>query len=239
MILREHIDAFRIYLSDATGRPSDEITYPNRLIGMEIINSVNALVREIKPSELFIVSPTICVQMAEVDIVECPCAPAKGCTYMKSVRAIPYINELPQDVSSADGFITYTYLDWSKFSHMVNSRTRAEREGSYYTIKSFGNKSHIYVYHLKNTSGMRTIQVTATPLDPIGWEAVSCSNDLGIVCRPMDIQINIPQSYANKLFSMVAQKIGVITQLQGGRPDVVNNDNPDNKAPINQGPGNR
>jgi hypothetical protein len=233
MVLREHIDAFRIYLSDATGRPSDEITYPNRLIAMEIISAANALVREVKASELFIVSPTICVEMAEVDLVECPCGPAKGCTYMKSVRAIPFINELPQDVSTADGFITYTYLDWSKFSHMVNSRTKAEREGSYYTIKTLKNESHIYVYHLKNSSNMRTIQVTATPLDPIGWEAVSCGNDFGIVCRPMDVQLNIPQYYANKLFSMVAQKLGIVVQLQGQRPDILNNDSPDAKAPMN------
>lgn len=228
MKLREHIDAYRIYLSDTTGRPSDDITIPNRLIGYEIIGSSNEVLKDIDKKELKLIAPTICIGLKEVDIVECPCAPEKGCTYMKSVKELPDIYGVPIDVSFADSSLSYTFLEWSKFQYKLSSRTKADREGSYYTIKKIGDKNHLYVYHRINTTNLKTAQLTAIPLDPIAFAASDCNGEK-VHCNPMEINMVIPENYRTRVFSLVSQKLGLVRQLQGGS-DILNNENPDNKA---------
>lgn len=232
MTLREHIDAYRIYLSDSTGRPSDEITYPNRLIGYELITAINSIIPKVERRFMIQVAQTVCLTMKEVDIVECPCAPAKGCTYMKSVEKIPSLIGLPIDVSTADSSITYTYLEWTKFKHMTVSRIKAEREGAYYTVKNINDETHLYVYHRENTTNLKTVQFTAFPLDPIKLLAANCGGS-NVNCNPMDVQITIPELYMYDVFGLVSKKLGVVLQLQGGKGDVINNDNPDHKVPLN------
>ena len=228
MKLREHIDAYRIYLSDTTGRPSDDITIPNKLIGYEIIGAANEILSVIDKKELRLIAPTICVNLKEVDIVECPCAPEKGCTYMKSKVELPDIYGMPIDVSFADSSQSYSFLDWSKFQYKLSSRTRADREGAYYTIKKIGDKNHLYIYHKKDTTNLKIAQLTAIPLDPIKFAESDC-NGSGITCNPMDINMVIPENYRLKVFALVAQKMGSIRQLQAAG-DILNNDNPDNKS---------
>lgn len=225
MKLREHIDAFRLYLSDSTGRPSDDITHPNRLIAYEIIGAANTILGGIDKKELKLIAPTICVSLKEADIVECPCAPDSGCTYMKSIVKIPDIMGLPLDVSFADASQTYTYIEWNKMQHAVKSRTQASRQGSYYTFKKLSEETHLYVYHRKNVTNLKTVQVTAIPLDPIEWAKVDC-NGAKFDCNPMDVQLTIPEKYRQQVFQQVMQKIGVVAQIQGGKQDLINDDIP-------------
>jgi hypothetical protein len=230
MKLREHIDAFRIYLSDATGRPSDDISVPNRLIAYEIIGASNELLKDIDKKEIKLIAPTICISLKEVDIVECPCAPEKGCTYMKSKVELPDIYGVPLDVSFSDSSQSYSFLEWTKFQYKLQSRTKADREGAYYTIKKVSDTNHLYVYHKSDTTNLKVAQLTAIPLDPISFAAADC-NGAGKVCDPMGVSMVIPETFRSKVFAMVAQKLGMARQLQGNG-DILNNDNADNRAQV-------
>jgi hypothetical protein len=225
MKLREHIDAFRLYLSDSTGRPSDDITHPNRLIGYEIVSAANATLKSIDKKELKLIAPTICISLKEADIVECPCAPSSGCTYMRSILSIPEIMGLPIDISFADASKTYTYIEWNKMQHALSSRTQAVKQGSYYTFKKLAEEIHLYVYHRKDVTSLKTVQVTAIPLDPIEWAKADC-NGAKFDCNPMDVQLTIPETYRPQVFQAVMQKLGVVLQIQGGKPDLINDDIP-------------
>ena len=222
MKIREHIDLFRLYLSDLTNRPSDDITYPNKQIYAELLAATNTIVQQVEKKEIGLIAPTICLNLKEVDFNECPCAPASGCTYMKSKETIPDFLYLPK-VNFADSSQDYIYIEWDKFKHHVNSRIKGTREGAYYTFKKMGDEQHLYIYHLKITTNLKTVQVTGIPLDPIKFQSIACNGSINADCNPMDINLVIPDKYRNNIFSIIAQKIGATKALQGS-PDIINND---------------
>lgn len=226
--IRNIVDAFRIYLSDRTGRPSQSISVPNKLIYFEFIGALAKVLSGVEKSEQKQMSPTICMDMEEVDIVECPCAPASGCEYMKSMKEIPTIIGLPLDVSTSDSGNTSTYLDWSNFKHKINSRVLAERNGRYYTLKTIGGEQHLYVYHTKETTRLKTVQFTAIPYDIIEFQKSSCGDTSKFDCNPMDVAVMLRAEDRDTCFAMMFQNIAKEMQIEG-TSDNTNNDIADNK----------
>lgn len=232
--IRDAVDAFRIFVEDRTGRPSDDFAYPPKLIYYLIQNYRNYIVFEDTKAkaknkdDLSLILTLPCVEVREVDVIECPCAPAKGCTFYKSVHPIPkMITGLPLSVTSLDGLVSYDHVLWSQFKEKTSSRVEAQNREPKYTFRSINNKNHLYVYSSEKILDPMRIALTAYPKDPLEfYQFPTCGNEINVLCNPLDEELMVEDELVVKIFESVLRTIAAGKSLSTGA-DVINNDNND------------
>lgn len=232
--IREAVDAFKSFLENRMGVPTDDFAYPSKLIYYLVRNVRNALVYDdIKKKTTFgedqsLLTTLPCVLVKEVDVIECPCAPPKGCTFYKTVVPIPkMIGGLPISVTSLDGIISYDYVIWSQFKEKTSSRVMAQNLEPKYTIRTIKNKTYIYVFSSDKIEDPRRVTITAYPKDPLDFLMYPvCDENPEILCNPLDEELMVEAELEDAIFQGVARSLGIAKSLSPG-VDIVNNDNND------------
>lgn len=233
--IRDAVDAFRIFLEDKTGRLHSQLAYPYKLIYYFLNIYRNAATidytkkRGIKDLNIPITLP--CVELEEIDVVECPCAPAKGCTFYKSKHPLPeMVGGKPLAVTSLDGYVSYSFLNWFDFKSRLDSRLEPERTQPYYTFKLINGKKHFYAYSSFKVESPKSLSMVLVPYDFLELaDFPMCGEEIAPTCSPLDEVFYIRKELEPIVHDMVLKALLNMKSITPGI-DIQNNDNNDAQA---------
>lgn len=234
-------------MEDRTGRPSSNtFSLPNKLVYYYLNAFRNAVSFEKNFSDSMsnvdagIILTIPCVELVEADVTsDCPCAPAKGVTWLKTVHPIPKsISGIPHAVLTIDGSTSFDYVPWTQFEDVVvNARIKAQTVQPYFTVRNISSKHHIYLYTntpQTESGDLISIAVALVPKNPLEvYEFPVCGKKPNESCSPLDQEFVIEEELQTAVFERTFNALMAI-QNSGTGADILNNSNNDTKvqAPI-------
>ncbi len=241
--IRDAVDSFLHFFEDRTGRPSQTILHPPKLI-YYYLNMYHKRVlfqEKTRRSSLNIDEGIIqtlpCIELMAVDVVETPFAPPSGCYFMKSKHKLPsMLDGLPLSVSvlgseciNCGGEVKeFDYVRWNNMHYKVNSRIAAQSKGLYYTLKDVDMDTHLYIYaNNERYPELRGVAVTAVFKDPLEVLAFpTCGEEVKPLCNILDQEFHIEPELQAQVFEYAFQALQGIRGAYAGA-DLINNDIPD------------
>lgn len=242
MTIRETVDAFLHFYEDRTGRPSQSVIYPPKLI-YYYLNMYHKRVvynEKLQRSRMNldegIIQTLPCVELRKVDQVETPFAPPSGCHFLKSLHPIPKmldglplsVTTLVPDCNNCDKEVReFDYVRWYNMQYKINSRTPGQSDGLYYTIKDVDLDRHLYLYVNSRYSDLHAVALTGVFTDPI--ETMNfplCGQEASVVCNVLDKEFHVEPELQAQVFEFVLQALNSARSATPGF-DILNNDNPD------------
>lgn len=172
-----------------------------------------------------------CVELREVDRAEdCPCQPASGCKWLKSVHPLPKpLEGRVRSVVSNTGHETFDYLRWEHFQDKTRSRILAERTHPYFTWKSVDSKFHLYVY---NRELLESVSVVMVPEDNLSLlQFPSCGKEIKPVCSMLDQPFILDRELQPLVFERTFRSL-VNAKSVATNSDVLNNTNDDTASQV-------
>lgn len=164
----EVIRFVRDQISDASNMPQSTAVFSDRLVYESLRSSRAALLQrkiiEKEPINHENYQTISCIPLREVDVVECPCAPRSGCTFRVTEWDLPTPLGKLHSVSSIDGSINYSYVEWDKFNRKINGRRAHTSNSAYFTTKNTKRGIRLYLY---NDIHKEMVSVTSVFADPI------------------------------------------------------------------------
>lgn len=147
---REVVNAFRNIVADKL-QMSQSNGWSFRLVYYYLLRYRAKLIREKALSNKDLSQwnyQTIdCIPLMEVDMSECPCEPKSGCSWLRTEYTIPKPLHKLKSVTSKDGQVTYTFVEWERLKYKLMSRIPAQSKYAYYTIKTRNDGTHLYLYN--------------------------------------------------------------------------------------------
>lgn len=232
--IRDAVNAFKNFMEDASGRQHRQFIYPDKLVYYYLNLYANTMRSNygsiVSNSDLTMVQTIPCVMFEGLDIVECPCAPTKGCTFYKNVTTVPpMINGMPTAVNSVDGFVSYDYLSWYNFRDKLNSRLMVDRTRAYFTLKQLADGVDLYLYSSNEVANPKAAAVTGVftnPLDVLYYR--KCDGDMKPMCNPLDDPFILPVDSQAKVFEATRNALLSLSQFTNIK-DSYNNEANDTK----------
>lgn len=239
--IRHAVDAFRLFMEDVSGRPSSSVKYPPKLIYYFLkmyrnkVSYEDRLAKSMSNVDVNIELTLPCVELIKVDQVECPCAPASGCFFLKSRHPLPkMINGIPDSVTLVKknkhqkNYGVFTFVDWYNFEDKINSRIKAQATQPYYTVKNINSNRHLYIYaNNEEYLNLKSVAVTAIFNDPLEVaQFPTCGEKEKYICSPMDEEFVIEDEIQSKVFELTYQVLSGFRGLPMG-VDILNNNNND------------
>lgn len=218
-LIRDIIYDFRQAVVSATGDTSDDTDYSDKEIYMRLVMSRSAIIKSLLDrgvkltEEFYQVIP--CIQLEEVDIVECPTAPASGCVWLRSDCPLPDQLNI-QSVSTHLGK-TFSYARWDKLPLKVRGRLKSAATDSYYTFRTIGDKTWLYIH---NDEFLKSATVVMIPENPI--EANKYCNKT--ICNPMETDFHTSAPVLDMIIKTTWDTITKGKQLAQFK--IMNNDSP-------------
>lgn len=164
----EVVNAFRNLVADKT-QISDDSGWSIRLVYYFLLRYRARLIREKVRNNLPLSHwnyQTIdCMALKPVPLDECPCAPGDGCSFRKTTLQIPKPLSRLKSVTSTNGQVTYTFVEWERLRNKINSRFKGEREAAYYTLKTRQNGTYLYLYNSLHTKYITVTGIFENPLE--------------------------------------------------------------------------
>lgn len=236
---REVINAFRNLVGDKT-QLSDDNGWSSRMVYFFLLRYRARLIREKERNNLPLSHwnyQTIdCINLRKVDLDECPCAPASGCSFRKTTIQIPKPLARLKSVTSTNGQITYTFVEWERLFDKINSRFKGERMSAFYTLKTRNDGTHLYLYNQEHLAAVTVTGIFENPLDVQYFPA--CDGTVEKCKDPENQEFILDPDIMTTMYDLALAQIGRAKQLG---TDMINDDN-DNISitqPVNQRSGSR
>ena len=145
--IREIVSLFREWAGDSSSMLSQSSNFSTRLILRYLIMAratlINSMLSRGANPDRYTIQTINCIPLVEVDLAECPCVPASGCTWLRTKYRVPVPLGDFVAVLSVAGNIQYDYTNWSDVKYKFFSRIRGERDAPTYTVKD----GYIYVHN--------------------------------------------------------------------------------------------
>lgn len=235
MTVREVIQSFISYVEDATGRTSADLRFPPKLVYHHLNMVRNSILYKsrLERSRFGVTDETIiqtipCVELEEVDQVECPCAPGSGKYFFKSKFKIPRIlGSTPLSVSSILGNIQFNHIRWYNMEDKINSSFKADSEQPYYTFKTIDTDSHLYVYSSEKLDDLQAVSITAVFQNPLEVSSFPkcCEVQEDYDCTPMEREFLIPDELQVEIFKQTIRSMEHLSIVSGKISDKINDNN--------------
>lgn len=225
---RKVIEKFKHPPLDSSGFLTDDLAWSDESILRDLFEIRSLVVSELIDNGKSVSDQMIqtlnCVELKETDRNECPCNPASGCYWLKSVLPLPkFIKVLSVTGTSAhEKMERFSYIRWDRAQYISKSRTRAQREGLYWTIKDIGDSPYLYVY---GNTFLERISISGLWENPTEVEAFpSCGQrDKNAVCNPLDVDFHTDIKLIDKIIQIAWSKL--LPVRQQAPTDIKNNDN--------------
>lgn len=222
MTVREAISEYQFWVESMTGDISDdtissELAIYNRLktARVSVLKSLLERGGQLSEEHFQILS---CIELEEVDRVECPFVPASGCVWLKSVCDIPDFITL-QSVSTHLGKY-YSYVRWDKIKEKTNGRLKSAAKEKFYSFRMTKDKVYLYIY---NDEFIKNITLTGIFEDPIEATAF-CGDDQNAICNPMDTSFHT-SPYVMDNVTKAAWEL-MLKSRAAAKAKLLNNDSP-------------
>ena len=123
---RDVINGWMEMVSEKQGKLSQDKEWSHRLFYYYLKMYKGRLLWDKKNKKIPISRSTYmtlkCIELEKIDMSECPCIPASGCTFQRSKVPIPNdITGAYQSVTSILGNKTYEYLRWDEFEDRLKA----------------------------------------------------------------------------------------------------------------------
>lgn len=212
---------------DLAGTPVDETGWLAAAVYEKVLVSrAAAITEEIQatPHEVSLWSEqTIgCIEMEEVPIEECPCAPPSGCKWFRTIIDVPEPIGDFKAVSGIGGNLgklkSYSYRDWTAIKYSQAARLEAERSLSYYTKKN----KRIYI---AGEGHGEPISITGIFFDPIEVQRLPACGGKVNDCKPfLDYEMYIDPTILNSVLGATVKSL--VGERSVAKFDNTNNANP-------------
>lgn len=184
MTVREAISEYQFWVESMTGDMSDDTLSSELAIYQRLRTSRSVVLKTLieRGERLSEEHYQIlrCIDLEEVDRVDCPFVPASGCVWLKSTCDVPDFIKL-QSVTTHLGN-SYSYVRWDKIKEKINGRLKSAAREKFFSFKMDKDKVYLYIY---NDEFIKNITVTGVFEDPIEATAF-CGDDKTAICNPMD-----------------------------------------------------
>jgi len=162
-----------------------------------------------------------CVDVCRLDRVDCPCAPASGCYWSKTVEPIPASIRIIS-VTDLKGGHTFAFRKWSHFEYIRDARIPSVKRGRYYTIRDSGKGAFLYIYNVQESESefIKAVSVSSIFEDPMLAAAFpSCLEvDIQAKCNPLDVDFYTDSRYRDIIMNAAWNSIkGVRQQVYSAR----------------------
>ena len=224
---RQIIQGFRDLVADK-GFISDDNGWSQRLVFFYLLKYRAKILSEKMEDRksrvsLFNRQTISCIPLEEIDLVECPCAPASGCSFLRTKYPIPEVLSQSFIVSSIEGSINYSFVEWERFKYKLKSRISADKTRPYFTIRKIGEDYHIYVY---NDVHKKFITVTAVFESPLEVQVYpSCDGVVDHCFKPLDQKFILDEDLIPIMYDMAITSLVRANRSAG--TDILNNDTDD------------
>jgi len=165
---REVINAFRTLVADKV-QISNQSGWSTRLVYYYILRYRAKLIREkvLRNRNLshWNYQTIDCIPLQKTNASECPCAPAPGCEWLKIKYPIPKPLDRLKSVTSKDGQVTYSYVEWERMKNKITSRISAQRTYAYYTVKTRSEGTYLYLYNDVHKKHVTVTGIFENPLE--------------------------------------------------------------------------
>jgi len=213
------VDAFRHFAADRSGLPNVDSSWTNRLVYyyLEMHRHREEYMWQLEQGRLYegnIIDQEYdvlpCIELEEVDQAsECPCAPASGCTFLRSKLPIPEMVMRDNNVTVTDilGRTKFNYVKWYDFSDKLKGRKAAQSGYTYFTFKHIDDETWLYVHNRELLEKAAMTSRFVNPLDVKKFPR--CGNvpdtlDCSILQQPFDIRKEIKPIVFAKAFQSLA-----------------------------------
>jgi len=218
MTNREIIDLFKRPYGDKTGTEPSTFPWSDEAILDYLLNIRAFYIKDLIKKGTYI-SPqnflTICFNLEEVDVNDCPCAPPSGCTWKKTIKKLP-ASLTPPRVYTLDGTDEFSFIEWNKVASKKDSRIPSIKSNTFfYTVKNE------YLY-LPLDPFLEALSATAVYTN--NYEALinSCQVTESILCKPFDAEFG-PDLDTNQ--AILERAWRVLPSVRGmAALDILNND---------------
>jgi hypothetical protein len=196
--IREIVSLFREWAGDSSTMISQTSNFSTRLILRYLIMARATLLnqnllRGANPDR-YTIQTIGCIPLEEIDLIECPCAPASGCTWLRTQYKVPVPIGSFVNVVSIDGTIHYDYTNWSDVKYKFYSRIKGERDSPTYTVKD----GYIYVH---NDIHKKSLTVSGVFSDPRAPQLIDACNSRYDNCTsPLDLEFPMNVDMHSVLF---------------------------------------
>lgn len=228
---RMAVEYFKHQVIDSTGMPSDDLPFSELAIVKSLQESrANIIAQTLRSGQAeiseYMVQTLPCVQLREMDRNECPCAPASGCYWLRSVEPLP----TPIRTMSVTGIVAsqsnprFEYLKWDRFQYIPTSRVYSMRKGRYYTFRTIQDKTtYLYLY---GDRFLEECTISAIWEDPISAaQYPNCGKvDTQALCNPLDVDFYTDAWMRESVINVTIQKM--LSTRAAASADILNNDLP-------------
>lgn len=231
--IRTNIDAFRHFVAERSGKPTDDHGWPSRLIYFYMKQSRSSVIFQNDLMRVYDMGDDQldnlgCVELVEADMVECPCAPASGCLFLKSKHPIPKMIDgqmmsVKLPLGGRGQLTNINYVPWHRFDNKINGRIKAQARKPYYTVKK--NKDGEYYLYVYNKVALKTVFVSGIFSDPIDVAIFpNCGDEENNkYCNVLDLPFPIKEELKPQVFQMT---LASLVNTRSSAP-VGDNDNDD------------
>lgn len=209
--IRDHISAIKVLIEDPSMHPQHTIAYTNKMVYYALVLSKDSYMFEVrnnpnirkKPMQEKYFIP--CIQMEEVDISECPCAPNVGCTWMRSKRYLPKFRTEKLDVVKPVDTInteSYGFINWNDIVDLKKSR-KSQNLDNKYSVRNHLGKYRLYVHIFGGVkpqmlSALAEIEDIQELMKFIQGECGCCDS---VECGFLDRNMDIPSEHRKMVFN--------------------------------------
>ena len=220
---REVVNAFRTLVADKV-QISDDNGWSTRLVYYYLLRYRAKLVREKvhrnRSLSHWNYQTIDCIPLVKTNSSECPCTPAPGCDWLKTEFPIPKPLHRLKSVTSKDGQVTYTFVEWERLKSKINSRISAQSKAAYYTLKTRTNGTYLYLYNDVNKKSITTTGIFENPLEVQYYP--DCNGSVEKCQRPLNEEFILDPDLLPAVYDLA---IGQINRAKQMGTDILNDDN--------------
>lgn len=224
MTNREAISFFKTFAADQTGFSPDDYGLSNLAILHLLLNNRARVIKQAIDERWRLSHQTIqtlaCIGLEEADMVEFKGYEKSGCLWMRSIDVVP---------SSIATFGTYSiiggenfdFVEWDKLRHKMSSRSRAIRDGRYWTYRNIGDGLRIY---LLNTEFLESVSQTGVYENPISADTYPRCGEVDPVkkCSPLDLDFHTQEDLMERI--LTKSMVEYLQRIKAVGADLLNDD---------------
>lgn len=212
-------------MSSADNRPQNTTPFSDRLVYEALVAARSTMLyekyRNNEELNMANYQRIGCIKLEEVDTVECPCAPASGCTFLRTIVDVPIPFGGFTSVTSVDGSITYSYVRWDRFKVKLMDRHASILPDGYFTTQNTKEGVKLYVY---NDIHKEAISATGIFPDPLKiYNHADCNGVVNPCLNPFNKIFPIDPELKSALYQAAIQLLSPVVQAS----DVIQNDSDD------------
>lgn len=232
---RQVVQGIKTLIGDRTGKISDGNQWSTRLILFYLMIYRSRIVYEKRKQRWeqdhrFNRQTLNCVSLKKVDRADSLFSPNSGQFILKSRHFLPRpIMGKFDSVTNSMGTIHYEYVEWENFEFRLKGRYKAQKDLTYYTLKSTEEGVDIYLLNDTDKVDLVVTGVFENPLEVIYYPGCG---EIRPFCNPLDDPFILDQELLTIVMELVVERL--VNSRNVAVPDVTP-DNMDDTAVMGMG----